>query len=269
VQTQLSNFLRILLMFAAMLALRVWFGIWSPFGYDKSLEGLSTAAIILLFAASIFTNRLRKDGLWLQFIGYMLISAMLDSLAAAIPPLMILVLIWVIYNIKKTLDSIRQLLPMALCSLVFYALLLPPTIVQALTSDRSGDGLVLVGYGVFSVAFAAYASRFTSRDGSFKMATMLLSLPLLALLVSSIQAGLRSVFQQSWVRTDTLVGVPQQVRAHVRGDVSVAAYTRMRPTVVTEHALVTSVSSANGGMAANAVSRIAVDDAVSSVKKDA
>jgi hypothetical protein len=251
------------MIFAGMFALRIGsamlFGRESVFGTDVVL------IVILLISARIFIKRLSTEGLWAQFVGYLIVSAALDALAVAFPPLMILVIIWVIYNLKKALDSILQLLPHALCSVVLYTLLMPPAIVRA-ASGEWAHLPVLIAYIVFSVVYARYASRLPMRDGLFRMATMLLSMPLIALLASSIQAGFRSLFQQTVTTSIRTFKVEQHVRAHVRAGIDVDAYTRQMSKTVIEKTVATHVSSANAGMAGAVFSSKSVDQATAPVE---
>jgi hypothetical protein len=145
---------------------------------------------------------------------------------------------------------------------VLYALLLPDAVVHAVVGDDSRGMLVLIAYVAFSVMYSIYASRLPMQDGLLRMATMLLSMPLIALLASSIQAGFRNLFQQTFTSSPRTFKVPQNVRAHVRaGSIDVKAYTRNMPKTVTDVSVSTQVSSANVGMAASVISRKSVDKA--------
>ncbi|MGM3173583.1 hypothetical protein [Dickeya lacustris] len=168
-----------------------------------------------------------------NILGSMIISVILMGIAAAIPVIgWILLLIWILYNIAKTFESIKTLLPDALYSTVLYGCLLFPAIQNiAMTKTYT------IACGVVYVITAVlYCSRLTqqaanTKQSIFYFSIMWLSVPFIALMFISIVASLRAAFRTVLTPVQTVVKTPQNVSAHMRGGVHVNAYTRTVTTI--------------------------------------
>ncbi len=216
-----------------LLLVAVWAGVFFlPEAIIFILPGM------MAFALLFFIYYLASEGHLAGMLRGMVISFILMAIAAAIPIIGWIVLIcWILYNIGKAFEGIKNLLPDALLSVTLYASLLIPVIYHLNNSDS--NVWLTAGCGVvYFIAAAASVGRISERSATpkhtfFLFCVMLLSVPMIMLLIASIFASLRAAFRMSLVKTSATL--PQSVSGYTtaRGTV-VADYTRnVTQTVVT------------------------------------
>ncbi|HBL7242143.1 TPA: hypothetical protein LS257_004848 [Serratia liquefaciens] len=217
-----------------LLLLAVWAGVFFiPEAIFLVVPGM------IGFALLFFIYYLASEGHLAGILGGIVVSVILMAIAAAIPVIGWIILIcWILYNIARAFESIKNLLPDALLSAALYASLLIPVIYQFNHYDTS-NALLTAGCGiVYFFAAAGAIVRISERSDTpkhslFLFSVMLLSVPMIVLLFASIVASLRTAFQTSLVKTTSKL--PQSVSGYTtaRGTV-VADYTRnVTQTVVT------------------------------------
>lgn len=217
-----------------LLLLAVWAGVFFiPEAIFLVVPGM------IGFALLFFIYYLASEGHLAGILGGIVVSVILMAIAAAIPVIGWIILIcWILYNIARAFESIKNLLPDALLSAALYASLLIPVIYQFNHYDTS-NALLTAGCGiVYFFAAAGAIARISERSDTpkhslFLFSVMLLSVPMIVLLFASIVASLRTAFQTSLVKTTAKL--PQSVSGYTtaRGTV-VADYTRnVTQTVVT------------------------------------
>ncbi|MHA7678598.1 hypothetical protein [Cupriavidus sp. PET2-C1] len=233
--SQILRFFVYLSIFAGLLMLRDGL---VPHSYDEPvLFFLTVGAAATLYMLYYIVS----EGHWAEIAGSIVISLVLAVAAALFPPLGILVVLWVLFNIAKTLASIVQIIPLAIASVLLYVLLFPAPVLRAVGLQGFLGQPVLIAYAAFSILYAAKAARYPMKLGLFKLSVMLLSVPLLALLIASIRSGLQNLFKQSLTSTSRTIQMPQTVQAHIRAGASVDAYTRAVSKTITETAISTTV----------------------------
>lgn len=217
-----------------LLLLAVWAGVFFiPEAIFLVVPGM------IGFALLFFIYYLASEGHLAGILGGVVVSIILMAIATAIPVIgWIVLLCWILYNIARTFESIQNLLPDALLSIVLYASLLIPVIYQFNHYDAS-NVLLTAGCGI-AYFFAAAGCTVRIRDRSdtpkhslFLFSVMLLSVPMIVLLFASVVASLRAAFQTSLVKMTAKL--PQSVSGYItaRGTV-VADYTRnVTQTIVT------------------------------------
>lgn len=217
-----------------LLLLAVWGGVFFvPEAIFIVVPGMIGCALLF------FIYYLASEGHLAGILGGIIVSVILMAIAAAIPVVGWIILIgWILYNIARAFESIKNLLPDALLSAVLYASLLIPVIVQ-FNHYGSSNPLLTAGCGVvYFVAAAVCTSRIGERSDTpkhslFLFSVMLLSVPMIVLLIASIVASLRTAFQTNLARTTAKM--PQSVSGYTRANGTVVAdYTRnVTQTVVT------------------------------------
>ncbi|NIE63159.1 hypothetical protein [Burkholderia sp. Ax-1719] len=229
--------------FASLLLVRVWVCPHpdsNPLGFFFVVGGV---------AALYMAYYIISEGHWAEVVASIIISLLLDTIAAIFPILAILVIIWFVFNIAVAISSIRQLIPMALASVVLYVLLFPDDVFRALGLQGLIGLPILVAYAVVGLVCAMRFSGDPLKFGLFRLSTMLISIPLIALLVASIQSGLRNLFERTFTSTARTVKVPQSVRAHIRAGSEVSAYTRNVSKTISEISVSTKITSGGAGLA--------------------
>ncbi|KPD17365.1 hypothetical protein ADM96_19580 [Burkholderia sp. ST111] len=251
---RLLKFIFYLLIFAGLLFFRVWL---APHRHNDPVSFfLSVAAISAIYMAYFIVS----EGHWAEIVGCIIVSLLIDGLAALFPPLVIIVILWFLVNVAVAMQSIVRLIPLAIASLLLYVLLFPDSVFRALGLQDLIGAPVLISYIVFSVVYSAKAARDPLKLGLFKLSTMLLSVPLIALLVASVQSGLRNLFEQSFSSTTRTIKVPQAVRTHMRSGVEIGNYTRNVSKTITEVSVATEFSGVGAGMAvARATAKISAE----------
>lgn len=246
-----TRFLAYLIAFAALLFLRIRL---APTAHSDPLTFFLTVALI---SAGYMSYFIISEGHLSGIIASALISLALAAFAAVFPPFLIVLGVWVLYNLMQTGQLLKQLVPYALASFVLYALVFPVPTARFLGSPDLAGAPAGIAYLLFAVIYSARASRDPLKLGLFRLSTMLVSVPLIVLLIASIEAGLRNLFSQSTSFVDRRIKVAQPVRAHVRGGVDVAAYVRARPVTVSVALTETSVGA--GGAVIGAAGQVAQD----------
>ncbi len=193
---------------------------------------------LISFAVIYFIYYLASEGHLADIIGGVVLSIILIGIAAAIPVIgWICLVVWIIYNIAKALESIRTLMPEALLSLVLYASLIIPVVSQLSNYGGSNVALTICCGIVYFFAVVACCARIndrsdTSKNSLFLFSVMLLSVPMIILLIASMVASLRSAFRMSLAKTN--IKMPQNVSGYTtRSGTTVASYERMITKTVT------------------------------------
>lgn len=252
-----TRFLAYLIVFAALVFLRIKL---APTAYSDPLTFfLAIALISIAYMAYYIVSEGHLSGI----ISSALVSLALAAVAAVFPPFLILLGLWVLYNLMQTGQLLKQLIPYALASVVLYALVFPVPTARFLGSSDLAGAPAGIAYLLFAVIYSARASRDRLKLGLFKLSTMLVSIPLIVLLIASIEAGLRNLFSQSTSFVDRQMKVAQPVRAHVRGGVDVNAYVRARP--VTVNVALTETTVGSGGAVIGAAGHAAQEASHESV----
>lgn len=146
----------------------------------------------------------------------------------------IIIATWVIYNISQSIDGIKSLLPELGFSLILYILL------GIRYTDHNYsfifNSLIFLIYSGVTHIYCLRISKMTddSRDTIFKMSIMWLSFPIIVLLIGSIFASIRSIFQIRLSSFQTTIQTPQQVSGYIRGGTFVEGYTRNITQTVTQ-----------------------------------
>lgn len=191
----------------------------------SNMDFIPVAAVILATSFLYFLYYLLYTGQFVEIIVGIITSIILMGIAMAIPFIgEILILLWVLYNIKMSLQSIKNLLPDAVWSLFLWGALFIPTI----NEYRTYHIFFYSGYFVLSFAYCGglMNQRLDTRTVLFKMSVMWISIPFIALLIVSIISSLRSIFSFKTIINSSEFKNPQQVSGYQRGSSYVEGYTR-------------------------------------------
>lgn len=204
--------------------LAIWIGVFSiPEAIFFVVPGM------IGFALLFFIYYLASEGHLADIVGGIFFSIILIAIATAIPIIGWVVLVcWIVYNIVRALESIKNLFPDALLSAAIYGSLFIPVIYQ-INHYGNNNTLLTIGCGiVYFLSAAACTARINDRSDKpkhslFLFSVMLLSIPMIIILFASIVASLRAAFRTSLVKTTAKL--PQ----------SVSGYTTARGTVVADY----------------------------------
>lgn len=196
-----------------------------------------SSMIIMSFSFICFSYQLIKRGILSEIFGSVIL-AIIVLFIGMIPVVgQLFLIVFVVYNLIKTLKSIRSLLSSAIMSLLLYGSLF-------LSVFNIDPFVSYVVYLLLSIGFVMYLANEYPEKGDFllKISTILCSIPLIVLLVSSITSTLRNLFEispASKIGSRTI-----NVGEYVRGDSIVSAHTRNIATTVTTLETTISASSA-------------------------
>lgn len=188
--------------------------------------------LIFLFSFVYFINHLFYINAHKDIAKGILVSFFF-LLIALIPFIGIIIFIgFILYNVAKTMESLKQLVPEIMFSIAIYLCLLSP-IIFSMTSLP----MKLIPASIYAVLVIAYCKRLThleTRDGLFLFSLMWLSVPLAVLMLVSIINALASMLKISIGSLSRNVISSQNVGAHIRAGSLVSGYTRNVASTVTE-----------------------------------
>lgn len=193
-----------------------------------------TPILVSILSSSFlyFIYYIFHTGQHLQIISGIIVSLLLMCIAAIIPFIgPIILVIWIIYNISMSLQSIKNIIPDAIWSLFLYTPLL-----MAKTHNYHSYSTIL--HGIYFVSSFFYCGwlvnmKLDTRTTLFKFSIMWMSVPIIGILIVSIISSLRSAFNIKANIESTTIKTPQQVSSHFRGDTFVNTYTRQVNQTVT------------------------------------
>ncbi|MDE1179010.1 hypothetical protein [Paraburkholderia sp.] len=200
----------------------------SPWRFFLSVAVLASGYMIYFVASE---GHLRRG------IGSALATLALASVVAVFPPFVIALALWLLYNVLYAKRLITQLVPYALASVVLYALIFPMPVARFIGAEDLADAPAGFAYLIFAVTYSAWASKAPLKTGMFKFATMLLSLPMLGVLLASVEARGRQVPVWTAASSDhrrARAARRTRERANVRDDVNAIAFMRAMPEVARE-----------------------------------
>jgi hypothetical protein len=211
-----------------------------------------------------------SEKLYEEIIGSVIISLILVVLTAILPIFGILLLLWVLYNIVATVQSIISLFPSALLSALAFVLLFPkawgevlgplalvvlhPLVTVGPILGDKYEGVVSsldVGFLAIGAIHSWRVSESPLKHALARGALMGGSIGLIVLSLCAIIEGVRSVFQTNWVTSTGKVRVTQQVSEHVRSGIYVRNYERQVTRSVVTSVAVKTVGA--GGVTVGAV----------------
>ena len=188
-------------------------------------------AVIALFSCGYFVYFLIKNNLHHGILRGLLLSVLVLALAA-IPVIgWIAIVAFVIYNIVKSLDGLKSLLPDVLASLVIYGLLSARLVFDI--RDPIALSALAGFYLIAAVVYCRSLNGFSTQQALFKMSVMWLSIPFAVLTIVSLISALGTMFRTISSTVTRTVISPQLVSAHMRGGMQIDAYTRNISSTVT------------------------------------
>lgn len=204
---------------------------------------LYTYSVLIIFSFFYFIYYIFASGEYQKILGNMLFAVLVMCLA--IIPIIgwIILILFILYNISKAIDGIKNLFPEACYSLAIYFLLGSKELL-----DLSIIGSI-VAFIIYLSITATYFSRLSkfdldTRGVLFRVSIMFLSIPLLIMLVISIMSALRNMFSFRVASQQISIKTPQHVSGYTRvSGVEVAGYTRQISTNVTQNVVTASAGS--------------------------
>lgn len=192
---------------------------------------LIAVPILFLFSACYFIYYLLHTGQHKNIISGIVTSIIITVVAMMIPVVGWFALaLWILYNIVKSLETIKKLFPQALFSAILLALLVTPGMNCFIAYSPSSE-LRLICFAAYSLLCVIYCLRLNkfqldTQAALFKFSMMWLSAPMIFLLVVSIVASLRTAFRTQTSFKMMTSKVPQKVSPHLRSGSFVKGYTR-------------------------------------------
>ncbi|MBB6187554.1 hypothetical protein [Rhodanobacter sp. MP7CTX1] len=231
---------------------------------------LAFLCIVTVVAFVYLVYYIISEKLYDEILGSLVISLVLMGMTAILPILGILLLLWVLYNVVATVQSIVSLIPSALLSGVAFVLLFPMAwgtalgpqvfailrpllVVGPSLGDKYEGAVSLLDVGFLGIAaiHSWVISASPLKEALARLALLGGSIGLIILSLCAIIEGVRSVFQTNWVASTSKVKVTQQVSEHVRSGIYVRDYERQVTRSVVSSVVVKSVGS--GGLTVGAV----------------
>lgn len=208
-------------------------------------EALLTIPITIVGAIIYFVYYLYKIGA-IKEILIGILKSLLILLCALIPVIGIVILVgFVIYNVIKSLQFLRQMLPEIIFSFAIYAAL-----AGALLLKYQGNPWFYAPAALYALLALAYTAKLAQQERStalFKMSFMLLSLPIAWV---TIVAAVQSLANMLRITVSTLgrpTVITQNVAGYVRTSGTVVdAYTRSVTQVLPE--TITQVTAGTGAV---------------------
>lgn len=198
---------------------------------------LFTYSVLIIFSFFYFVYYIFSSGEYQKILGSMLLAVIVMGLAL-IPIIgWIILILFILYNITKAIDGIKNLFPEACYSLVFYFLLGSKELFDL---NLGGSIVAFVLYLTITIIYFNRLSKFglDTKTTMFRISIMLLSIPLLIMLVISIMSALRNIFSVSVSSRNVTIKTPQYVSGYTRSSgVDVSEYTRYVSTNVTQNVM--------------------------------
>lgn len=213
-----------------------------------------------------------------KVIGNIIITFALVAGSAAFPPVFILLIIWIVYNIRLTLKTIKGLLPLTLFSFLIWCLIyLEPivfVILNALGVIKGGNTYILIStiiissciYLMITYRYSQKLSMLPSSEGYLQLAVTLSSIPLIILMIASMVQSLANLFSSSSRTVMSQIKTPQNVSSYMRGDSLVSGYTREVTKTVTQ--TVTSQTAGTGVVGVGVAATVSKSTELSDSKEE-
>ncbi|MEG0342313.1 MAG: hypothetical protein RR633_09015 [Acinetobacter sp.] len=212
-------------------------------------------SILALFFISLiyFVYFFFKTGQAWQILSGFLITFIIMALCMAVPVIgWIALLLFVLYNISKALDSIKNLLPNAIYAMILYFLLFTAES-HVIDTDLA---MMLYISVVFIFSYNLNKEKLPAEMVYLRYSILFLSIPLIILSIMAIFSALRNLFNVSVFSQDIKVQSPQQVSGYTKtSGVDVAAYTRNVTQTMTQ--TTTNVTAGSGAMTSSLVKNFA------------
>jgi hypothetical protein len=204
---------------------------------------LYTYSVLIIFSFFYFIYYIFSSGEYQKILANMLLAVLVMCLA--IIPIIgwIILILFILYNISKAIDGIKNLFPEACYSLAIYFLLGSK---ELLDLNIIGSIVAFILYLSITTTYFNRLSKsgLDTRGVLFRVSIMLLSIPLLIMLVISIMSALRNIFSFKVTPQQVSIKTPQQVSGYTRvSGVEVAGYTRQITTNVTQNVVTASAGS--------------------------
>ena len=184
----------------------------------------ASIGLIALFSFSYFVYFLIKNDLHHNLIRGIALSLLVMALGVIPFVGWILIIGFVIYNIGRALEGLKSLLPDILASSAIYGILLARFVLDV--HDPLAIAGLITTYLVASFFYSRTLDGLATPNAFFKMSIMWLSIPFAALTIISIVSALGNLFRTISTTITQTVVTPQVVSAHMRGGVTIDAYTR-------------------------------------------
>lgn len=209
---------------------------------------------IIISSFLYFIYYLIDSGEFKNILASIFFSALIMALTV-IPIIGVIILIlFVIYNISKALEGIKNLFPEACFSLVFYALLASK---QMLKLDFSQSIISFLIYVIAAIIYHVRLSKLNLNTKTiyFRISIMFISIPLISILVISIISSLRNIFSANNYTRSSIIKTPQQVSGYTNSyGTDVASYTRNISSTVTEN--ITQITAGSGALTSSMIKSI-------------
>ncbi len=188
--------------------------------------------IIALGSGACFITFIFRNGLHKDILAGLLLT--LGVMAIGFIPVIgwIVVVCFVLYNIARTLDGLKSLIPDVLVSAVIYGLMYSRLIFNI--TDPIAIGLLFTVYLLVSARYCRSMAALPSELALFKMSVMWLSIPLVVLTIVSLVSALGNLFRSVSSSVTRTVLSPQVVAGHMRNGIEISSYTRTISSTVTE-----------------------------------
>ncbi len=159
--------------------------------FVKDWEVLFSVLILSLASLIYFVYFFFKTGQAGQILTGIIITFLIMGLCAAVPIVgWIALILFVLYNISKSFENIKNLLPNAINALVIYFILFSVEI--DFFDAELAMALYMVSVGIF--AYGIEKNKFSSEVVYLRYSILFLSIPLIILSVLSIFSALRNLF---------------------------------------------------------------------------
>lgn len=217
--------------------------------FVKDWEVLFSVLILSLASLIYFVYFFFKTGQAGQILTGIIITFLIMGLCAAVPIVgWIALILFILYNISKSFENIKNLLPNAINALVIYFILF--SVEMDFFDAELAMALYMVSVGIF--AYGIEKNKFSSEVVYLRYSILFLSIPLIILSVLSIFSALRNLFNINLLTQKIQVQTPQQVGGYTRvNGVEVSAYTRNVTQTVAQTS--TSITAGSGAMTSSLV----------------
>ena len=177
------RFLVYLVGFTSLLMLRLFV---SPDGQRGMFAFVASVAAI---AAGYMVYYVSSEGYLRNLMSGVVVYLALAAVVAACPPFVLALAFW---SVTGLLKQRRALLAHAMSSIVLFVLIFPMPLAQRIGMPELAGAPAGIAYVGFALAWSAWASRSPLKLGLFKLATMLLAVPLIASFVALVGGGMFS-----------------------------------------------------------------------------
>jgi hypothetical protein len=146
-------------------------------------------ACVAAIAAGSMVYYVSSEGYLRNLMSGVVVYLALAAVVAACPPFVLALAFW---SVTGLLKQRRALLAHAMSSIVLFVLIFPMPLAQRIGMPELAGAPAGIAYMGFALAWSAWASRSPLKLGLFKLATMLLAVPLIASFVALVGGGMFS-----------------------------------------------------------------------------